>query len=97
MMTHDEMINKMLQDPEVKNEYDRLEPEFELLRARLKAGKTQDEVAQLMHTSKSAISRLENGGGKSKHAPSIATLRRYAEAIGYDLVIQLVPHSKPAI
>lgn len=40
-----------------------------------------------MHISKSVISRLENGDGKSKHAPSIAALRRYAEAIGYDLVI----------
>ena len=95
MMTHEEMIEKMLQNPEVRAEYERLQPEFALLRARLEAGKTQDEVAQLMHTNKSAISRLENGGGKSKHAPSIAILRRYAEAIGYDLVIQLVPH-KPA-
>lgn len=97
MITHDEMIEKMLQDPDVKAEYERLQPEFALLKARLEAGKTQDEVAQLMHTSKSAISRLENGGGKNKHAPSIATLRRYAEAIGYDLVIQLVPHNKPVI
>lgn len=49
-----------------------------------------------MHTSTSAISRLENGGAKRKHAPSIETLRRYAEAIGYELKIQLVAH-KPVI
>lgn len=92
MMTHDDFVKKLMADPEVKAEYDRLQPEFALLRARLEAGKTQEEVAELMHTSKSAISRLENGGGKRKHAPSIETLRRYAEAIGYELKIQLVPH-----
>lgn len=95
MMTHEELKAKALSDPEVKAEYDRLAPEFALLRARLEAGKTQDEIAHLMHTTKSAISRLENGGGKSKHSPSVETLRRYAAAVGYDLVIQLVPH-KPS-
>jgi hypothetical protein len=34
MITHDEMIEKMLQNPEVKAEYERLQPEFTLLRAR---------------------------------------------------------------
>lgn len=32
----------MLQNPEVKTEYERLQPEFALLHARLEAGKTQD-------------------------------------------------------
>lgn len=94
MMTHEELKARALSDPEVKAEYDHLAPEFALLRARLEAGKTQEEVAQLMHTTKSAVSRLENGGGKSKHSPSIETLRRYAEAVGFDLVIQLVPHKQ---
>ncbi len=94
MLTHDEFMEKILQDNEVKAEYDRLAPEFALLRARLEAGKTQEEVAQLMHTTKSAVSRLENGGGKSKHSPSIETLRRYAEAVGFELVIQLIPHKQ---
>ena len=31
MLTHEEMVCKMLKDPEVKAEYDALEPEFELL------------------------------------------------------------------
>lgn len=92
MMTHEELKAKMLQNPSVKAEYDRLQPEFALLRARLEAGKTQEEVAQLMHTSTSAISGLENDGGKRKHAPSIETLRCYTEAIGDELKIQLVPH-----
>jgi len=88
--TYEQLKKIALSDPEVKAEYDKLEPEFALLRARLEAGKTQEEVAQLMHTTKSAISWLENGAGKRKHAPSIETLRRYAEAIGY----ALVPHKE---
>ncbi|MBK8525034.1 MAG: helix-turn-helix transcriptional regulator [Betaproteobacteria bacterium] len=56
---------------------------------RARAGLTQDAVAERMGTTKSAISRLESSG---KHAPSLATLKRYAEAVGCDLQVKLVPH-----
>jgi DNA-binding XRE family transcriptional regulator len=73
--------------------YEALEPEYQLanqmLKARSRAGLTQDAVAEIMGTTKSAISRLEAAG---KHAPSISTLRRYAEAVGCDLQVKLVPH-----
>jgi len=63
--------------------YDALELEYlvatQLQKARARAGLTQDAVAERMGTTKSAISRLESAG---KHTPSIATLRRYAEAVG---------------
>ena len=72
--------------------YDALELEYfvaaQLLKARARAGLTQDAVAERMGTTKSAISRLESAG---KHTPSIATLRRYAEAVGCDLKVKLVP------
>ena len=42
-----------------------------------------------MGTTKSAISRLESAG---KHAPSLATLKRYAQALSCDLQVKLVPH-----
>ncbi|MBK9445126.1 MAG: helix-turn-helix transcriptional regulator [Betaproteobacteria bacterium] len=58
------------------------------VRARARAGLTQDAVAERMGTTKSAISRLESSG---KHAPSLATLKRYAEAVGCDLQVKLVP------
>ena len=60
----------------------------QLLKARARAGLTQDAVAERMGTTKSAISRLESAG---KHTPSIATLQRYAEAVGCDLKVKLVP------
>lgn len=76
--------------------YDALELEYEvasqMLRARARAGLTQDAVAERMGTTKSAISRLESAG---KHAPSLATLKRYAKAVGCELKVKLVPHKTP--
>lgn len=52
---------------------------------RLKSGKTQEEIAQKIHTTKSVISRIEN------HAENItiATLDKFANAIGKELIISL--------
>jgi len=72
--------------------YDGLELEYrvaeQLLKARARAGLTQDAVAEIMGTTKSAISRLEAAG---KHAPSLSTLQRYAHAVGCKLEVKLVP------
>jgi DNA-binding XRE family transcriptional regulator len=70
--------------------YDDLALEYQvagqMLKARSRAGLTQDVVAERMGTSKSAISRLESAG---KHAPSLATLKRYASAVGCELQVKL--------
>lgn len=55
-----------------------------------RAGLTQEAVAGRMGTTKSAISRLESAG---KHAPSVASLKKYAAAVGCTLKIELVPAS----
>jgi DNA-binding XRE family transcriptional regulator len=72
--------------------YDALELEYQvasqMIKARSRAGLTQDAVAERMGTTKSAISRLESA---SKHAPSLATLKRYASAVGCELQVKLVP------
>ena len=72
--------------------YDALEIEYVLARkmlsARTRAGLTQEAVAVRMGTTKSAVSRLE---AASKHAPSVASLKKYAEAVGCELKIELVP------
>lgn len=76
-------------------EYRALELEYavanQLLRARTRAGLTQDAVADRMGTTKSAVSRLEAAG---KHTPSLATLRRYAQAVGCELQVKLVPQKR---
>ncbi len=72
--------------------YDALEVEYalarEMLSARSRAGLTQEAVAVRMGTTKSAVSRLESAG---RHAPSVASLKKYAEAVGCKLKIELVP------
>ena len=72
--------------------YEALELEYhvinQLLKARTRAGLTQDAVAEIMGTTKSAVSRLEGAG---KHTPSLNTLRRYARAVGCELQVKLIP------
>jgi predicted transcriptional regulator len=81
---------KALADPEIRAEYEALAPEFEisteLLRARLRAGLSQAELASLMGTSQSAIARLESG----QTLPSTKTLIRFAEATGSKIQVRLL-------
>jgi transcriptional regulator with XRE-family HTH domain len=92
MLTHKELKSRALARPDVKAEYDRLNEEFALfdkfLKARTKAGITQAEVAERIGTTQSAVARLESGGGK--HSPSLATLQKYAHALGYRLELRLI-------
>ena len=60
----------------------------EMLAARARAGLTQEVVASRMGTTKSTVSRLESAG---KHAPSLTSLKKYAEAVGCAIEIKLVP------
>ncbi len=96
MKSHNDMLKEWKKEPAFQQEYDALEAEFllfdELLNARKEAGLTQADVADRMGTKTSAIARLEAGGGSKKHSPSIATLRKYAEAVGCQLEIKLVKH-----
>ena len=93
---HEAFLNRARKRQGFREAYDDLEKEYilvrEMLSARSKSGLTQEAVAELMGTTKSAISRLESAG---KHAPSITTLKKYAEAVGCDLQIRLVPKSSP--
>ena len=74
--------------------YDALEDEFAalaaLLKARATAGLTQAEVATRMGVSQPVVARIESSLGKKNHSPSLNTLRRYADACGMKLVIQMV-------
>lgn len=98
---HERLVKIALSKPGVKKEYHALKEEFELLeemlRARLKAGKSQEDVAKVMHTSTSVVGRLETGGGKHKHSPTVETLRKYAQALGCDLKIKFIHHKHKAV
>jgi transcriptional regulator with XRE-family HTH domain len=89
---------RALARPGVKDAYDALEDEFmfleEILKARTEAGLTQAEVAARAGTTQSAIARLESGA--RRHSPSIATLQRYARALGYRIEVKLVKQERPS-
>jgi len=93
-MKHSELKAKALQRDGVRQAYDTLEPEFsllrEFLRARQQAGVSQAEIARRMGTKAPAIARLESSLTSGQHSPSIATLKKYASALGYRLEIKLV-------
>jgi transcriptional regulator with XRE-family HTH domain len=99
MKTHDEMVTEWREDPAFRNAYEALAEEFALFdalfKARTTAGLTQAEVAERMGTKTPAVARLEAGGGSKKHSPSIATLQKYATAVGCRLEIKLIPLSQP--
>ena len=74
-------------DPAFRDAYDALEEEFsimsQLIKARTEAGLTQEQVAERMQSTQSAVARMEGGGC----VPSTRTLRKYAEATGHRLRI----------
>ena len=92
-----ELRKKWMKDPEFRAEYDALHVEFEtinsLIRARMRSGLTQSQIAERMGTSQSAVARLE--GGRSN--PSMRTLERYAEATGTRVRIWLEPVETDAL
>jgi ribosome-binding protein aMBF1 (putative translation factor) len=81
---------RLLANPKVKAEYDALAPEFEisteLVKARLRAGLSQAELAQRMGTGQSTIARLESG----QTLPSTKTLLRFAKATGSKFHVRLL-------
>ncbi len=93
-MKHSELKEKALNKKNVKAEYEALDPEFkllrELLKARKKAGLSQAEIAERMGTKAPAITRLESSLNSGKHSPSIATIKKYANAVNCHLEIKLV-------
>ena len=84
-----DLKKRLMEDPEFREEYARADDEFALIealvRARTAAKLTQTELAQRLGTTQSAVARLEGG----RVSPSLATLRRYAEATGTRLTVGL--------
>ena len=93
-MNHAELKTKALSNPETHAAYESMNVEFSLLRqmlaAREQSGLSQAQVASQMGTKATAITRLEASLSSGKHSPSLITLRRYAQAVGCELQVQLV-------
>jgi transcriptional regulator with XRE-family HTH domain len=86
-----ELKQELLKDPEFRKEYEALEPEMDIMRAildaRARAGLTQAELSKKSGISQADISRLENG----TRNPSLALLKRLAEAMDSVIKIEFVP------
>lgn len=86
---------KALRDPAVKAEYDALSAAFNMKRQmiamRKKAGLTQEQMANLLGTKKSNISRLESVN--SAISPRLATVEDYARVLGYSISVEFQPQA----
>ena len=91
MTTIKEMHKKWLKDPEYAKIHAGLAPEYAVpkavIEARLLAGLTQEQLAERMETSQSAIARLESGRAR----PTTETLERLAVATDTNLNISFTP------
>jgi DNA-binding XRE family transcriptional regulator len=87
-MNHDEAKKLLVNNPDVKSEYDGLEPIYEirkqLIELRLQQGLSQKDLAEIIGTKQSAISRLENGS----YNPSIDFLSKLAHALGKEIQVK---------
>jgi DNA-binding XRE family transcriptional regulator len=87
---HAYITERKKNDPEFAEGYEEGYLHFKigalLKQAREEAGMTQEEVARIINTKKTAISRIEN------HAEDIrlSTLEKYAHAFGKTLRVELV-------
>ncbi|WP_311479858.1 helix-turn-helix transcriptional regulator [uncultured Anaerococcus sp.] len=80
-------LNNELKNPEFKEEWDRLEPEFQIIKSvidsRNELSMTQKDLSELTGIHQSEISKIENGSAN----PSLKTLERLASAFGKKLKI----------
>lgn len=86
----DRCIAERMKDPEFAAEWERLEPEYDiitaLIDARAEANLSQRELAERCGMKQSAISRLEAGGSN----PTLKTLTQLAKGMGKKLKISFV-------
>ena len=80
-------LNKQLEDPDFRKEWDEMESEYQIMKAmiaaRMETGITQQQLSEKTGINQSNLSRIENGNGN----PSVSTLHRIASALGKKLSI----------
>jgi len=86
MKTLNEFMNEQLENTEFKKEYEKIQPEMDVIRAivdaRIAQNLTQKELSD--------ISKLENG----TRNPTLNLLKRLADGMGMSLKIEFVPKAK---
>jgi len=91
-----ELHDRWMAAPAYREAHGASEAEFtlahELIAARVRAGLTQEQLAQRMGTTQSAVARLESG----RRMPSVKTLERFATATGTRLVVRFEGNGEAA-
>lgn len=91
MSKFNDFLNEQLQDPEVRAEYEALEPEFSIMQAMIDArkssGMTQKQLSEKTGIAQADISKLESGSAN----PSLRTLQRLAAVMGMRIKIEFQP------
>lgn len=87
-------LNEQMKDEEFKKEYDNLQTEFDIITSivemRNKNNLTQKELSALTGIAQGDISKIETGNSN----PSINTLEKIANALGYTVKLIFVPKEK---
>jgi XRE family transcriptional regulator len=87
----DDFLEEQLSDPELRSEFEALQPERAIIQAmidaRRSAGLTQKELSVRTGIAQADISKLEKGNAN----PSLRTLQRLAAGMGMMLHIEFCP------
>jgi transcriptional regulator with XRE-family HTH domain len=93
MSSYNDYKRKALENPDVKAEYDALQPEYDIIQAmidaRNKEGLTQKELSERTGITQADISRIENG----TRNPSLGMVKRLANGLGMRLKIEFIPEN----
>lgn len=92
--TFEQVLARKMQDPEFRQEYEALSPRFDLsdalIRLRLDAGLSQEQLAQRMGVKCGYIARMESRPANL----TLRTLARIAGALGADMEIRMIPDAE---
>lgn len=90
MSSYKEFKKKALNDPEVKAEYDSLQPEYDIIQAlidaRLSQNLTQKDLSSITGITQADISRIENG----TRNPSLNMIKKLAGGLGLQLKLEFI-------
>lgn len=93
MSSYRDYKEKVLQNPEVRAEYEALQPEYDIIQAMIDARKsqniTQKELAARTGITQADLSRIENG----TRNPSLNMMKRIAKGLGMQLKLEFLPNS----
>ena len=91
MSEFNDFLNKQLEDPEFRKEWEDIQPEMDVIRAivdaRISQNLTQKELAERTGINQSDIGKLENG----TRNPSLKLLKCLADGMGMTLKLEFVP------